>query len=97
MLAIRGGGQTVPGSGSGHEKGDVKRFHGIFRVEAKTTKNKSFSVTREMVKKIEEAALPNGEFPVIIIEFINEQGKPEMEVAVLPTYVLEGLKDSTHD
>ena len=91
-LASRGGGLVVPGSGSGMEKGDVKKFNGVFRIEAKTTKNKSFSVTREMVSKIEDAALSNGELPVIIIEFNDGRGNPEMEVAVVPTYVLGSIK-----
>ena len=50
------------------------------RIEAKTTKNKSFSVTRDMIRKIEDAALTNNEIPVMVIEFINEQGKPEMRM-----------------
>lgn len=64
---------------------------GLFRVEAKTTQRKSFSVTREMIQKVEEAALSNQELPAIIIEFIDEVGKPQMEVAVVPTYVLEEI------
>lgn len=87
-LARRTGGQLVPGSGCGYQKGDVKKAFGVIRIEAKTTKHKSFSVTREMVRKIEDAAITNGEVPAIVIEFINEQGKPQMEVAVVPTYAL---------
>lgn len=88
-LAKRGGGSRVPGSGSAYQKGDVKGYNGIFRIEAKTTTKKSFSVTREMIRKIQDAALPNGELPAIVIEFIDEQGKPEMEVAVVPTWLLD--------
>lgn len=88
-LAQRGGGQCVPGSGAGYQKGDVKGYNGVFRIEAKTTKHRSFSITRDMVQKIEDAALGNGELPAIIVEFIDEQGKPQMEVAVVPTYALD--------
>ena len=88
-LAKRLEGHKVPGSGAGSQKGDVKKAFGIFRVEAKTTKNKSFSVSRKMIEKIEEAALTTNELPVIIIEFIDEYGNPEKEIAVLPTYALE--------
>lgn len=91
-LAKRSGGRLVPGSGSGAQKADVKKaFNGVFRLEAKTTKNKSFSVTREMVRKVEEAAISNQELPAIVVEFIDDQGKPEMEVAVVPTYVLQQI------
>jgi hypothetical protein len=88
-LAARGRGRITPGSGAFDQKGDVKKYNGIFRIEAKVTKNKSFSVTREMVRKIEDAALPNGELPAIVIEFIDEFGNPEMEVAVVPTWMLD--------
>lgn len=91
-IALRGGGQVVPGSGSGAQKGDIKKYNGILRIEAKTTKNKSFSVTREMVQKIEEAALPNGELPAIIVEFNDGRGNPDMEVAIVPSYVLDSIK-----
>lgn len=92
-LAIRFNGTLVPGSGSGHQKGDVKGCNGVIRIEAKTTKNKSFSVTREMINKIEDAALCNTEIPAMVIEFINEQGVPEMEIAIVPTYVLHFIGD----
>jgi Holliday junction resolvase len=91
-LARRGNGKLVPGSGSGAEKGDIKGYNGIVRIEAKTTKNKSFSITRDMVKKIEEAALGSGELPAIVVEFNDGRGNPELEVAVVPTYVLDNLK-----
>ena len=92
-LAKRFNGKLVPGSGSGHEKGDVKGCHGLIRIEAKTTKNKSFSITRDMVNKIEDAALTNTEIPAIVIEFIDERGVPELEVAIVPTYALNFIGD----
>lgn len=88
QLAQRLGARTVKGSGVGAEKGDV-RLKGVLRIEAKCTKNKSFSVTREMVEKIENAALGAGEVPAIVIEFLDEKGNPVHELAVVPTYVLE--------
>jgi hypothetical protein len=93
-LSVRMQGRRVPGSGSGSEKGDVKKCFGVVRIEAKTTGNKSFSVTRDMVRKIEEAALSSNELPAIVIEFIDELGNPEMEVAVVPTYALQHLGGS---
>jgi len=90
-LATRLGGKVTPASGSKDEKGDV-RVKGVFRIEAKTTKHKSFSVTLDMLRQIEDAASLSGELPIIVIEFINEQGRPLKEVAVVPTYVLDSLK-----
>lgn len=86
QLAERTGGKTTPASGSRDVKGDV-RIKGIARIEAKTTSNKSFSVTREMIEKLEQHALQAGEVPAIVIEFL-ENGKPVAEVAVIPTYAL---------
>lgn len=88
-LARRIGGRTTRGSGSGNEKGDV-RLNRVCRIEAKTTKNKSFSVTREMVEKIETAAVCHGELPALVVEF-NDGGRKTMEVAVVPTWVLDVL------
>lgn len=81
--------RLVPRSGAGEVKGDV-RVKGFLRVECKTTKNKSFPVTLEMIRKIEEAAVSTGEMPAIVVEF-NEAGRKIAEVAVVPVYVLNEL------
>lgn len=92
-LAARVGGRLTPASGAKAEKGDV-RVKGVLRIEAKTTKNKSFSVTLDMIRKIEEAALGCGEMPALVIEFIDERGRPIKEVAVVPTYVLDSIGEN---
>jgi Holliday junction resolvase len=90
-LAKRGRGQRVPGSGSGAEKADIRKYNKLFRVEAKTTKNRSFSVTREMVSKLEEVALSHGELPAFVIEFIDERGRPVQRLAVITLDALDQL------
>lgn len=89
--AKRGGGRTTPGSGNKAVKGDVQKFNGVARIECKTTRRNSFSVTRKMINKLEESAMPHGEIPAIVIEFLTEDGRPCREVAVVPTYVLDML------
>lgn len=89
-LAKRLGGRVTPASGSRDVKGDV-RIKGVLRLEAKTTKNKSFSVTLDMVRKIEEAAASGGELPVLVVEFNDGMGRKLAEVAVCPTYVLDSI------
>ena len=42
-------------------------------------------------RKIEEAALAHGQMPALVIEF-NDDGKKVMEVAVVPTWVLENVE-----
>lgn len=44
-----------------------------------------------MILKIEEAALAHGQMPALVIEF-NDDGKKVMEVAVVPTWVLENVE-----
>lgn len=89
-LAERTGGKVTRGSGCGNEKGDV-RVRRLLRIEAKTTQHKSFSVTREMVEKIENAAVAHGEVPIIVVEF-NDGGRKVAEVAVLPVWCLDRIK-----
>lgn len=89
-LATRLGGKKTLASGSKSEKGDV-RVRGVLRIEAKTTKHKSFSVTIDMVRQIEDAALCSDELPCIVIEFNDGAGKKVKEIAVVPTYVLDEL------
>lgn len=66
-IAKRIGGRVTPGSGSKYQKGDV-RLKGFVRVEAKTTKNKSFSVTTKLIDKLEQEIFGSGEVPVFEIE-----------------------------
>jgi hypothetical protein len=82
--------RTISGSGSGRKKGDVEVMD-IARLECKTTQNKSFSVTREMVEKITNAGIGSGEVPAIVIEFLDQRGTPESSVCVVPLWALEML------
>ena len=91
-LAKRLHGQTTPASGSKADKGDV-RVQRVLRIEAKTTTKKSFRVDLNMIRKIEDAGMPHNEIPAIVIEFIDENGHPLKEIAVVPTYLLEVIAD----
>ena len=82
------GGKKTLASGSLDEKGDV-RIKGVVRIEAKTTQYKSLSVTREMIGKIENAAVAFGEIPVIVVEFQNKNAQPVDSVCVIPKWALE--------
>jgi len=97
-LALQVGGQKTLASGALDVKGDVRKKR-VIRIEAKTTKNKSFSVTQEMVQKIEDAAFSANELPAIVVEFLNDKGSPQSKVAVVPVYVLEmiGVWKETHN
>lgn len=89
-MAKKLGGKVVVGSGSGKwEKGDV-RIKDVLRLEAKTTTKQSFTITRDMIRKIMDAALSSskGEVPCMEIEFLSPTGKPEISVALVPSYVL---------
>lgn len=90
-VAARLGGRPTAASGAKDVKGDV-RIKGVARVECKTTRHKSFAVTLAMVGKLEESALLAGEVPAIVVEFIDADGRRLAELAVVPTYVLDGLR-----
>lgn len=88
--AKRVGGNVTKASGAGDfEKGDV-RVKRVSRIECKTTKAKSFSVTLDMIEKIEAAALQAGEVPVMEIEIDNTARKP-VSVIVMPSWALDML------
>lgn len=91
-LASRLGGRTTAASGSKTEKGDV-RLKGVLRVEAKCTRNKSFSVTLETFEKIEEAATGSAkpEIPAMHVEFLRPDGSPIKALAVIRADDLEEL------
>ncbi len=84
------GGKVTPASGSKSIKGDA-RLKGIIRLECKTTKNKSFSITLDMIEKIEQAALSADEIPAIVLEYNDGDGKKIKDVAIIPTYALYEL------
>lgn len=83
-LAAALGGRGIPGSGSRVEKGDV-RVRGVLRVEAKCTRKKSFSITEDMLDKIENAATlcSPAEIPAVHVEMLTPDGKPIRSVYVL--------------
>jgi hypothetical protein len=71
------GGRAVRGSGAGREKGDVRRVN-VYRLECKTTKNRSYSLTREMIEKV-EASVPAGssEIPFMEIRVDDQSAMPK--------------------
>jgi hypothetical protein len=83
-VAAKIGGVQVRRSGAGVEKGDV-RLKNFVRVEAKTTKNKSFSVTEEILDKLDDSVLGSGEVPLFHIEILGGRRK----CVVLPEWSLE--------
>ena len=88
-LADRVGGRTTPGSGCGREKGDV-RVKASARIEAKTTSNKSFSLTKKLAETLEQEAMTCDEVPFFEIEFL-EDGKPVQGLCVFPKWALDQL------
>lgn len=95
-LAKRHGGFKTPGSGSKRQKGDI-RISGIARIECKATSRKSFSVTREMLDKIEDAVEATGELPILQVEFLDKNGKVDGKFAVVSVSIIERLIDHARD
>ena len=88
-IAKRIGGRITPGSGSGDEKGDV-RLKGFVRVEAKTTKNASFSITADILKKLDDATFGSGEVPILQVELCLGKYK----IVVMPDWALDLVVDA---
>ena len=78
----------VAGSGNQRVKGDC-RLRKIVRLECKTTKQKSYALTRDLVQRIERSAVAGDETPAFEIEFCDEQGNKEMSLLVMPSWALE--------
>jgi hypothetical protein len=68
--ATRIGGRQTVGSGNKDEKGDV-RLKYVARIECKTTVKRRFTITTEMIDKIEEATTGTDEIPAVQIELMN--------------------------
>lgn len=95
-VARKIGGRTVAGSGCGSEKGDV-RIEGVVRVECKSTKNKSFPITRKLIEKISKEA-SGTEVPVIQVDMISpEDGSLTHSVYVMPVWAAESLINSASE
>lgn len=90
--AAKLGGRLTPCSGSKSVKGDV-RVKGVLRLECKNTVADSFSVTLDMLRKIENAATHAGELPCIEVEFIYPDGTLRGRAVVLPSYALDMFLD----
>lgn len=86
--AERIGGRLTARSGAGDEKGDARR-QGVVTVECKSTAAKSFSITMDMIEKLENAACLRGELPVFHIQFVDAVGNTVKSVCVIPDYALD--------
>lgn len=88
--AKRFGGDLVRGSGAGSVKGDVRKYR-VFRLENKTTKNKSFPVTADLIRKI-EASVPLGssEVPFLEVRVDDESADPKT-VFVFPSWAMDDI------
>jgi Holliday junction resolvase len=93
-LAKKLGGLRHSRSGAGLKKGDISLSR-VVRVECKSTQQKSFYVSREMVDKITNAAGVTDELPVIVVEFLDERGNATHELVVISMQSFQGLLDAT--
>ena len=88
-LANQFGGRTTKGSGSKGEKGDVVVAEKVV-IEAKSTQNKSYSLTRKLVKKMEDETLSKGKIPTFQIDFLDGD-QVDCQLAVIPMWAFEML------
>jgi Holliday junction resolvase len=89
-VAKRTGSRLTSGSGNQSVKGDCRK-RGIVRIECKTTSSKSFTVTLDMLNKLETAANIAGEYPVLVVEFLRD-GKPWRSVCITDDSLLDKIQ-----
>lgn len=89
------GGRRTPASGAGDTKGDG-RVQGRFRIENKTTAAKGYRLTKDTLQKIDDAARPYGERPILIVQFEQRLG-PHKRFAILEYNDFLELVDETSD
>jgi hypothetical protein len=86
-------GKQTKASGALNEKGDV-RIHKVARIENKTTVHDSFSVSVDLVEKLENSVAGSDELPVMQVELRGGSVK----FLVIPDYyledILEGFRES---
>jgi hypothetical protein len=84
--AQRTGGKQTKASGALNEKGDV-RVKNVARLENKTTVHDSFSVSVDLVEKLENSVAGSDEMPVMQVELRGGSVK----FLVIPDYYLEDI------
>lgn len=84
--AKRTGGEQTPRSGAGRIKADV-RVRGVARVEDKTTKHASFSVSVEHIEKLDNAIAGTTEIPFMKVELLSGA----VEFVVIPGHYFEDI------
>lgn len=89
-LMKRLGGTVTPRSGAGPKKGDGQ-IKGLARIEVKGTTKASFSVTKAQLCKNDMAGLSAGEYPIMVVQFLDAMGRVEDEQAVIRLSDLEEL------
>jgi len=90
------GARLIPASGARFRKGDAE-VPNLARIECKATQAMSFSVTRLMMRKIEDAGILNNQIPYIEIEFVNERGAVQESACVLSRHALTTLLNRLSD
>ena len=92
-LAKKLGGRVTPGSGNGAEKGDVRNFRFV-RAECKCTAHDSFSVTRDILFKLDKLGMTTEEIPFMEIKLgIDSQGKHKAAFVVMPAWFIDIVKE----
>lgn len=83
------GAKATPRSGAGSIKGDARLplAEGNYHVEVKTTAQRGFRITRDMIKKLRRDSGYN-RIPLLLVQFVNLQGHTVEQWMVLPTVAL---------
>lgn len=74
------GAQLHPASGAMRgAKSDASMKEENFRLEMKSTTSQSLSIEMGWLTKISKEAVVHGQYPGVVISFVDQQGKPVMQ------------------
>lgn len=83
------GAKRTKSSGSGaREKADMTRVEDGFLIETKSTRKKSFALTKEILGRIEQQANDKGLDPMVALVFTEPGQVVERDWVVIPQTVL---------
>lgn len=89
-------GRAIPASGSKFRKGDAE-VPDLVRIECKATEADSFRVTKDMIRKIENASVGSGQIAMIEIEFVDDKEKTLYSCCVMKRSAVTSLINRVTD
>jgi len=88
----------TPASGAAHHGAKADFTVGNMRGESKSTLKDSLSIKYEWLRKVEQEAVEQGQYPTLTLQFVTPDGRPRPGGSwiCVPEYVFKELTDEVH-